>query len=129
MLSLVSVALGSALGGSARYLTNEWVIARLGAGFPFGTMTVNIIGSLILGLLAGLVVSGSRPMLPDQARLLFMTGFCGSYTTFSTFSLQTLELFEAGYPLRALANILGSLILCLSAVYLGVILGNALSRP
>ncbi|MBP7240676.1 CrcB family protein [Amaricoccus sp.] len=102
MLALVSVALGGALGGAARHLLALRVTARLGDGFPWGILAVNLSGSAAIGALAAVVPAEST------LRLLLVTGFLGGYTTVSTFSLQALTLFEAGLRGRAGAYVAGS---------------------
>jgi len=106
------VALGSAIGGVARYwatlAANQW----LGAAFPWGTILINVSGSLIIGAVAARAPS-------DAVRLFVMVGICGGFTTFSAFSLQTLVLLQQGAPLRALANVLLSVLLCVLACWAG----------
>lgn len=103
LLPLVGVAVGGALGGAARHLVALAVARRLGERFPWGILVVNLSGSAAIGALAAAVPAGDA-----AARLLLGTGFLGGYTTVSTFSLQTLTLFEAGRPGRALAYAGGS---------------------
>ena len=93
-LNLLLVALGGALGSVARYLVSTMAIAQLGAGFPWGTLGVNVLGSAAIGIAAGLGVQG-------EARLLIVTGFLGGFTTFSAFSLETSALFERAWWLAA----------------------------
>lgn len=121
------IALGGAVGSVARYWLGELMARWLGAGFPFGTLTVNILGSLAIGAMAGLLGHDGRPLLGPPLRLLLMTGFCGGFTTFSAFSLQTLELFQGGQWERALLYITASLFLCLVAVCGGWWLATALN--
>jgi fluoride exporter len=125
--SLGLVALGSAAGGMARYGVSGFVARRFGEVFPWGTLIVNISGCLIIGTMAGLVAQ--RGLLPGNAvtRELGMIGFCGGYTTFSSFSLQTLNLARDGEWPRALFNILGSTGLCLAAVWAGAALDALVS--
>ncbi|MCY3771671.1 MAG: fluoride efflux transporter CrcB, partial [Gemmatimonadetes bacterium] len=100
------IALGSAIGGVGRYWCNSLVTARLGPEFPWGTMLVNVAGSLLIGVVAALSASIDRPWPSSEARAFIMVGFCGGYTTFSAFSLQTLELLHNGEWIRAGGNIL-----------------------
>lgn len=126
LYSLLCVALGSALGGMARYCVSDYIGHKYGAHFPWGTLLVNVSGALLIGLLAGLVFA-----LPTSGGLfwqLAVTGFLGSYTTVSSFSLQTLVLLREGYLLRALANISLSLLLCLICVALGYGLGSMMAK-
>ncbi|MFJ3905790.1 fluoride efflux transporter CrcB [Streptomyces sp. NPDC090025] len=106
------VVLGAAVGAPLRHLTDRAVKARLGDGFPWGTFTVNVVGSFVLGLLTG--VTSAR------AGLLLGTGLCGALTTYSTFSFETLKLYESGARARAVGNVLGSIAAGLGAVWLGV---------
>ncbi len=121
------VAVGSALGGMARLGCTLAAERLLGAGFPFGTLFVNVLGSFLIGfvLTATDAQAGRFPTGPDF-RIFFMTGLCGGYTTFSSFSLQTLTLLRAGQTLGAGANVLASVALCLLATWLGQLAGAAL---
>lgn len=126
MLTILYVALGGALGTVARYLLNLAITTRAGDLFPWGTLTINIIGSFVIGLFAALTGPAGRVVASPDARLFVLVGLCGGFTTFSSFSLQTLALFEAGEPLRAGANVIASVVLCLIAVWLGSIAPNVL---
>jgi CrcB protein len=121
------VALGSALGGMGRY----WVaiaVARLtGPQFPWGTILINVVGSFIIGLVGALTGPGGRLPVPPELRIFVMVGFCGGFTTFSSFSLQTLELLRDGRVAEALGNIALSVLLCLAAVAAGYYGGLALN--
>lgn len=114
MRTLFLVALGSALGGAARFLLAGWVGARLGESFPWGTVLVNVLGSALIGALAA-----QEEMLSPEARQFLMVGVLGGFTTFSSFSLQTLRLAQDGDWVRATGNVLGSVALCLAAVAVG----------
>ncbi|MCC5809840.1 MAG: CrcB family protein [Ectothiorhodospiraceae bacterium] len=103
------VATGSAIGGFARYVTTASVGRWLGTRFPWGTLAVNVLGATLLGLLIGLL----NLSLGGAAFWFLVIGICGSYTTVSSFSLQTLELLRQRRPVAALANTLLSLLLCL----------------
>lgn len=126
MLTICYVAIGGALGTVARYLLNLGITTRTGDLFPWGTLTINIIGSFVIGLFAALTGPAGRVVASPDARLFVLVGLCGGFTTFSSFSLQTLALFEAGEPLRAGANVIASVVLCLIAVWLGSIAPNVL---
>lgn len=127
MASLL-VALGGALGSLTRYWINIAIVARTGEMFPWGTVLVNISGSFMIGLLASLTGPEGRWAVSPEFRLFMLVGFCGGYTTFSSFSLQTLALLQTGDPVRAGANILCSVVLCLFAVWLGYSAPISLSR-
>ncbi len=120
MGSYLWIGLGGALGSIGRYWMAGMVDGRINAAFagqfPYGTLTVNILGSFVIGLLAGM------EGLSGQARLFLMVGFCGGFTTFSAFSLQTLDLLRDGLLLRAGGNILLSVLLCLLATWAGLAL-------
>jgi CrcB protein len=122
----VLVALGGALGSTARYWIALWALP-ISRGLPWGTILINIAGSFAIGLFGTLTLAHGRYPVPESARLFFMVGICGGFTTFSSFSLQTLDLLRAGAPGRALANAALSLLLCLGAVALGHAAGAALN--
>ena len=115
MLTYLWIALGSALGGMARYACSTFVAQTVGGVFPWGTMAVNVVGSFVIGVFA----TAPSGLSPD-ARLFITVGVCGGYTTFSSFSLQTLDLLREGHAAAALGNIAGSVALCLVAVAAGV---------
>jgi CrcB protein len=122
MLSYFWVCLGGAIGSGARFWISGLVAERIGQTFPFGTLAVNVSGCLLVGVLAGMSIPEGRWMLTSGAREFLMIGLCGGYTTFSSFSLQTLALAQEGEWLRAAANSIVSLVLCLVAVWLGYLL-------
>jgi CrcB protein len=119
------VAIGGALGSVSRYWINGVVSDRIGATFPWGTLVINIAGSFVIGILGA--VASPEGRLDSQARQFttqfFMIGVCGGYTTFSSFSLQTLNLVRDREWLYAGGNVLLSVVLCLLAVWLGWMLG------
>ena len=114
------IALGSAIGGAGRHWCNNLLSGALGDAFPWGTIAVNVTGSFLIGFLASMDSFPDRFGLPGpEARAFLMVGVCGGYTTFSAFSLQTLDLLRAGQWPQALGNIALSVTLCLVAVWLG----------
>ena len=119
MLTYLAIAAGGAIGSMLRYWLNLVITARMGEAMPWGTIVINITGSFVIGLFAAMTGPGGRLTLPVEARLFVLVGLCGGYTTFSSFSLQTLALFQAGEGLRAIANVVLSVTLCLLAVWLG----------
>jgi CrcB protein len=127
MATYVLIALGGALGSVARFWISSLVIERYGQTFPLGTLLVNMSGSLAIGFLAALAEPGGRRQIGPSGRLFLMSGICGGYTTFSSFSLQTLELIRAGEWMKAVTNSVGSVVLCLVAVWLGYALGLILN--
>ncbi len=122
------IGLGGALGGMGRYWCSGVVARAFGETFPWGTIVVNVSGSLLIGFLATLMSPDGRLLVPPDARAFLAIGLLGGYTTFSSFSLQTLNLVRDGEWLWATANIFLSLTLCLAAVWLGYIGAAALSR-
>lgn len=127
MKSLVTylvIGIGSALGGLARYGCGLLAVAMVGPSFPWGTIVINLIGSFVIGGFATLTGPDGRVYVSPLGRLFVMAGLCGGYTTFSAFSLETLDLLQKGRPLAALANVALSLALGLAAVWIG----HALAR-
>ena len=122
------VGLGSALGGMARYGCAGLAARHLGATLPWGTLIVNVSGSLVIGFLAALAAADGRLPISPDARAFLMIGVCGGFTTFSAFSIETLNLAHDGEWLRAGANVVLSVALCLLAVWLGYMGATALSR-
>lgn len=121
------VALGSALGGMARFGLSDFVAHHWGESFPWGTLLVNVTGSFLIGFFATLTEPGGRMFVSGSGRQFCMSGLLGGYTTFSSFSLQTLTLARNGEWFHAAANATASLVLCLVAVWLGHLLATALS--
>jgi len=117
------VAVGGAIGTMARYGVSSLMLP-FSKNLPWGTIIINIIGSCIIGFFGTLTLSHGRYPLPEPARLFVILGFCGGFTTFSSFSLQTLDLLRSGALGRALANILLSVALCLCAVAAGHFLAS-----
>ena len=122
------VAIGGALGSMARYGCSGWVTRVVGGIFPYGTMVVNVSGAVVIGFFAAFGLPDGRILLPVPARLFVMTGICGGYTTFSTFSLETLFLLREGQWPRAVANAVLSVALCLLAAWAGFAAGMNLNR-
>ena len=113
------IAAGSALGGMARFWCSGGIARAFGETFPWGTLIVNVSGSLLIGIIAALTGPDGRIFLSSTTRLALMAGFCGGYTTFSSFSLQTLSLVQDGEWWLAGANIALSVVACLVAVWVG----------
>jgi len=122
------IAIGGALGSMARYGCAELGSSWLGDRFPWGTLAINVIGSLVIGFFGALTVPGGRFAVTPDARAFVMVGLCGGYTTFSSFSFQTLSLLREGQLLRALLYIGGSVVFCLGAVAIGFVGATALNR-
>jgi CrcB protein len=119
------ITVGSALGGIARYWCSTVVANVSGSAFPWGTLVVNVLGSFIIGYFGTLTGPEGRLYVPFEYRLFVMTGFCGGYTTFSSFSLQTLGLMQGAEWGLAAANVAASVALCLLAVWLGHLAAGA----
>ena len=118
MFETALVALGSAVGGVARYRLALWALP-FSRSLPWGTVLINVLGSFAIGMFGTLTLASGRYPASEPARVLFMVGFCGGFTTFSAFSLQTLDLLRAGAAGRALINVCVSVVLCLAAVAAG----------
>jgi CrcB protein len=120
------VAIGGALGSVGRYWLSGLVAARFGETFPWGTLVINVTGSFLIGIYAGFATPEGR--LDPQSRVFvtqfLMIGICGGYTTFSAFSLQTLNLVRDREWLYAGGNVILSVVLCMIAVWLGYLLGS-----
>ena len=129
MLNYLWVSLGGAIGSAARFWISGALAERYGATFPLGTLVVNATGSFAIGLLAALAIPGGRLFISPTLRAFLMIGLLGGYTTFSSFSLQTLALAQEGEWWRAAANALASLALCMVAVWIGYSAGTLINRP
>ncbi|WP_328911831.1 MULTISPECIES: fluoride efflux transporter CrcB [unclassified Streptomyces] len=116
------VIAGAAVGAPLRYLTDRAVQSRHDTLFPWGTFTVNVFGSFVLGLVGGAVSAGAAS---GRTQVLLGTGFCGALTTYSTFSYETLRLAEDGARFTAAVNVLGSVAVCLGAAFAGAALAEA----
>jgi len=123
-LALALIALGGAAGAISRYLVDTFVSERVGAEFPWGTFVVNMTGSFVLGLLFALAVE--RDVLSSDIRLPVMTGFIGAYTTFSTLMLESWRLAESGSTVAAIANVVGSMVVGLTVMAGGLVVGRAI---
>ncbi|MBV1959739.1 MAG: fluoride efflux transporter CrcB [Pseudomonadales bacterium] len=124
MLQLIAIALGGAVGSVARFLAANAAAAHLGTRFPYGTLMVNLIGSFLIGLTYVLIVEKFK--LSAEIRGLVMVGFLGAFTTFSTFSLELLDMLKSGALLGAGFYLLGSVIIGVTNVWLGMQLGKNL---
>ncbi|MBX3140856.1 MAG: fluoride efflux transporter CrcB [Trueperaceae bacterium] len=118
LAAIVAVATGGAVGSVLRYAFTLW-FQNLSKGFPLGTLLVNVLGSFVITFVGAATAADGRNPLPEVWRLAILVGVCGGYTTFSSFSLQTLDLLRAGFVGRAAANVLLSVGLCLGAAALG----------
>ncbi len=126
MQAYLWIGLGGALGSMARHWSNGIVAALAGVDFPWGTLLINVLGSFIIGFAAATMGNDGRFPMSITAQQFVMVGVCGGYTTFSAFSLQTLALLQAGQVPAALGNVGLSVGLCMVAVWLGYMVGQAL---
>lgn len=120
MRLILAVGMGGFVGAVARYLVGGWVQRLLPAAFPYGTLAVNLLGSLALG--AVFELGTARGALAPELRLVLGVGVMGAFTTFSTFSLETFNLLREGSLMLAGVNVAANLVLCLAAVWLGIVL-------
>jgi fluoride exporter len=127
MLAYLWIALGGALGTTARYWLSGVVARSFGETFPWGTLIINVTGSFVIGFFGVLTGPDGRWFVGSTARQFVMIGMCGGYTTFSSFSLQTLNLANDGEWFGAAANIGLSVALCLIAVWIGVALAGTIN--
>jgi len=113
-MNWVAVAVGGALGAMARYAISTWIFQVSSHKFPYATLTVNVLGSFVMGILFVVIIE--RSALPVEMRSLWMIGFLGAFTTFSTFSLDALSLWQNGHLFMALLYVLATVVLCLLAI-------------
>ncbi len=128
LLTYVFIAIGGALGSMARFGVGGFVMRVTGLTFPLGTMLVNISGALVIGFFATLTGPDGPILASTHTRQFVMIGICGGYTTFSSFSLETMNLALDGQLLAAAANAVLSVVFCLIAVWLGYVAASALGR-
>lgn len=121
------ICLGGAAGTAGRYLLTGWIPRVLGAGFPYGTLVVNAVGSFLILLI--MQIATQTEGFPPTLRLALTTGVMGGFTTYSTFTYETLQLFEQRAWLLGLINIASTMLVCLAAGVLGMICGRLLSGP
>ena len=122
MLDLLAISLGAIVGANARYLLTRYALKALGPVFPYGTLIINIVGSFLVGLFV--IWSSERALVNPRWRLLVVVGFCGAFTTFSSYAFETMGYFEQGQWALMITNILSNNVLCL----LGAVAGMAVAR-
>jgi CrcB protein len=124
----LAIALGGALGTVGRYFVSGVVANAFGETFPWGTLIINVSGSFVIGFFATLAAPDGRLMVSSTTRQFVMVGLCGGYTTFSSFSLQTLNLLRGGEWAPAAGNMVGSVAFCMIGVWLGAISAAAINQ-
>ena len=124
MLAVFWISLGAVIGANARYFLSRWVTRHMDAAFPFGTLLINVTGSLVLGFF--MIWTTERVLADPRWRLLIAIGFCGSYTTFSSYAFETMAYFEQGHWTLLAGNVIANNLLCLAAVLAGAALARAL---
>ncbi len=124
MKALLIVASGGAVGAIFRYLFSQFVYSALGRSFPYGTLAVNFVGSFFIGIF--FVLLTEKMTLGSDIRSFILIGLLGAFTTFSTFSLETLLLIQQGQLTKALLNIFFSVVLCLFATWIGIMIARGL---
>jgi CrcB protein len=122
------IAFGGALGSVARYALSSFIAHRIGEVFPWGTLVVNVSGCFVIGFFAALTGPDGRVMVSPDIRQFVTVGICGGYTTFSSFSLQTLNLLREGDVARGGGNIALSVVACMAGVWLGAVAAAAVNR-
>jgi CrcB protein len=124
MEKILYISIGAVLGANARYWLGDWAAQKWGTAFPYGTLIINLTGSLLLGFF--LTIATERFLIDPRLRLLIAVGFFGAYTTFSTYAMESFNLLSSGQWLYGLFNLLGSTVLGVLCAALGVFLGKLL---
>jgi len=123
VLAYLWISIGAVVGASARYYVSRFTAKVVTASFPYGTLLINVTGSFILGIF--LVWSTERALPDPRWRLLIAVGFCGSYTTFSSYAFESFSLFEQGHYVLFASNVLGNNVLCLAGVLAGAMIARS----
>ena len=124
MLDFIAISLGAIVGANARYVISRYAARMLGPVFPFGTLFINVLGSLIVGFF--IIWSSERALVDPRWRLLVVVGFCGGFTTFSSYAFESMAYFEQGQWLLMTTNVLTNNLLCLLAAVAGMALARVL---
>ena len=124
MKSLIIVFVGGGLGSAVRFALARWINALHSHHFPWGTLVVNVVACFALGVIVGL--ADHKQLISPNGRLFWTIGFCGGFSTFSTFSNETLVLLQGGFTVSTILYIASSLLLCVSATYVGLFLGESI---
>lgn len=122
MKELIAVFIGSGLGGLTRFGLGKWINSLHNVHFPYGTFVVNVVACFALGFIIGL--AEHKQILSPTARLFLAVGFCGGFSTFSTFSSETLTLFQQGHNITLILYVLGSIVLCVTATFGGLLIAG-----
>ena len=122
MLNYIFVSAGAAFGGALRYGISSYIQKHISVIFPYGTLVVNIVGSFILGIV--MFYLNEKELIGNELRLFLTVGFCGGFTTFSTFSYETLNLFRDSQFSLAIYNVLLNVVLCLLGIYLAYLISK-----
>ena len=124
MLDVLIISLGAIFGANARYLLSRYSVEEFGVIFPYGTLIINVLGSLVVGFFV--IWTTERVLADPRWRLLVVVGFCGSFTTFSSYAFECMSFFDRGQWLLMFANVLGNNLLCLGSALAGMALARAL---
>ncbi len=124
MLDFLAISLGAIFGANSRYWLSRFAVRQWGAAFPYGTLIINVLGSLIVGFF--MIWTAERVLINPRWRLLVVIGFCGAFTTFSSYAFESMSLMERGQWLMMAANVIGSNLLCLAAALAGMALARVL---
>ena len=122
MREMLLIFVGGGIGSVMRFSLGTWISSFHSHHFPYGTLFVNVLACFVLGTLVG--VADHKQIISPNARLFWTVGFCGGFSTFSTFSSETMTLIQTGFPFSSVVYVLASLLLCLAATYLGLYLGE-----